>query len=97
MGVDSLIEELTNEIRNANKKGHKRFIKLKNAINEKYPHDASIRGAVDGLTYTIFKNAFELYYIGNNSSLFIELQGLLERFVVYKLCDFIVVNKDNKN
>ena len=94
MGVDSLIDEVTNEISNANKKGHKRFIKLKNAINEKYPNDASIRGAVDGLTYTIFKNAFELYYIGNNSALFIELQGLLERFAVDKMCEFIAVNKD---
>lgn len=49
---------------------------------------------MDGLVYTMFKSALELYYIKNNSALFVELHGLLERIAVDKMCDFISVNKE---
>ena len=41
-------------------------------------------------------SAFELYFIGNNSALFIELQGLLERFCIDRSADFIAVNDEAK-
>jgi hypothetical protein len=41
-------------------------------------------------------SVFELYFIGNNSALFIELQGILERFCINRSADFIAVNDEAK-
>ena len=68
--------------------------KLIDAIDKEYPKDTVKRGYVDGMGYFLFRNAFELYFIGNNAALFVELQGLLERLCIDEACKYIAVNDD---
>lgn len=96
-GLKSKLEEITKNIENSIESGRKRFQKLEKIIDENYGIRTPQRGAIDGLCYFLMDNAFELYFIGNNSALFIELQGLLERFCINKSADFIAINTDAKD
>jgi hypothetical protein len=95
-GLKSKLLEITKTIENSIKPGKKRFEKLEKIIDEQFGIDTPQRGALDGLCYFLMDSAFELYFIGNNSALFIELQGLLERFCIDRSADFIAVNDEAK-
>jgi len=95
-GLKSKLLEITDTIENSIKPGKKRFEKLESTIDEQFGTDTPQRGALDGLCYFLMDSAFELYFIGNNSALFIELQGLLERFCIDRSADFIAINNEAK-
>lgn len=97
LGIENRLKEVQESIINSIEPGKKRFVKLQKELDKKFPVNTAKRGAADGLTYFLFDSAFELYFIGNNSALFIELQGLLERFCLNKACDFIAVDDIAKN
>lgn len=91
-GIENRLKDVQETIINNIEPGKKRFQKLLTELDKKFPPKSVKRGAADGLTYFLFDSAFELYFIGNNSALFIELHGLLERFCLNKACDFIAVD-----
>lgn len=97
MGIENRLKEVQDAIVNSIEPGKKRFQKLQQELDRSFPPKSVKRGAADGLTYFLFDSAFELYFIGNNSALFIELQGLLERFCLNKACDFIAVDNVAKS
>lgn len=88
--------ELRQKLEKELKKGDKRYEKLINEIDKTYPPKSAKRGYFDGISSIVFDTAFELYFIGNNSALFIELQGLLERFCLNALIDLIPINEITK-
>src|SRR6218665_1567922 len=92
VGIEKRLAEVEETIINSIKPGKKRFAKLNIALDISFPPKSVKRGAADGLTYFLLDSAFELYFIGNNSALFIELQGILERFCLNKACDFIAAD-----
>ena len=92
VGIENRMLEVQNTIINSIEPGKKRFDKLKKELDKSFPPNSVKRGAADGLTYFLFDSEFELYFIGNNSALFIELQGLIERFCINKACEFIAVD-----
>ena len=94
IGIEHRLQDVAVNIQNNIEPGKKRFDELLIEIDKKWPPKTVIRGAADGLTYFLFDNIFELYYIGNNSALFIELQGLLESFCIDKSCEFLAVNEE---
>ena len=91
-GIQNRLKEVLETIEKSIEPGKKRFQNLQKQLDIVFPPKSVKRGAADGLTYFLFDSAFELYFIGNNSALFIELQGLLERFCLNKACDFIAVD-----
>lgn len=94
MGANLLISEVEDTIVNSIESGKKRMKKLKDAIEQEFPTGTVKRGYVDGMSYFLFRNAFELYFIGNYAALFVELQGLLERLCIDEACKYIAVNDD---
>ena len=96
-GIENRLKDVQETIINSIEPGKKRFEKLRKEIDKAFPPNSVKRGAAEGLTYFLFDSAFELYFIGNNSALFIELQGLLERFCINKACDFIAVDNIAKS
>lgn len=92
IGIENRLKEVQETIENSIAPGRKRFTELLKQLDARFPPDTPSRGSADGITYFLFDSAFELYFIGNNSALFIELQGLLERFCINKACDFIAVD-----
>lgn len=95
-GTAHKLTQVENNIVNSIEVGKKRFKKLLAQIDVSFPPETTIRGAVDGLTYYLFDNAFTLYFVGSNSALFVELQGLLERFCGNKVTEFLAVNDKSK-
>lgn len=93
-GVTGLIDEVTDTISNSIIKGKDKMKRLLGQIESDYPNGTSQRALIDGVTYHLFTNAFQLYFIGNNAALFVELQGLLERVCLDKICVFLSVGKD---
>lgn len=91
-GIENRLNEVQQTIINSIAPGKKRFEKLKKELDKSFPPNSVKRSAADGLIYFLFDSAFELFFIGNNSALFIELQGLLERFCLNKACEFIAVD-----
>lgn len=92
LGIEHRLQFLEEKIEKSIKKGKQRFANLLEAIDKEYPRKTPIRGSVDGFTAIIFDTAFELYFIGNNSALFVELQGIIERFCYNELCDVLPIN-----
>jgi hypothetical protein len=92
VGIQKRLQEVQETIENSIEPGKKRFIELEKQLDKTFPPNTPKRGAADGITYFLFDSAFELFFIGNNSALFIELQGLLERFCIDKACEFIAVD-----
>lgn len=92
VGIENRLKEVQETIENSIVSGKKRFVELQKQLDKKFPPNTALRGAADGVTYFLFDSAFELYFIGNNSALFIELQGLLERFCINKACEFLAVD-----
>lgn len=93
-GVVGLADEVTKTICNSITDGEKRIDKLLKAIEKDYPQGTTQRALMDGVAYHLFTNAFQLYFIGNNAALFVELQGLLERVCLNKICVLLSVGKD---
>ena len=89
LGIENRLAFLENKIEKGINSGKKRYKKLLKEIDNKYPPKSISRGLFDGITAVVFDTAFELYFIGNNSALFIELQGLLERFCFNALTDLL--------
>jgi hypothetical protein len=94
--VENRLIEIRKDLENQLKKGEKRYKKLMVEIDKKYPPKTPKRGSFDGISSIVFDTAFELYFIGNNSALIIELQGLLERFCLNALFDLLPINSDAK-
>lgn len=92
LGIENRLAFLERKIEKSINSGKKRFEKLLKEIDEKYPPKSVQRGSFDGITAIVFDTAFELYFIGNNSALFVELQGLIERFCFNALADLLPVN-----
>ena len=92
LGIENRLKEVQETIEKSIEPGRKRFLELLKQLDKKFPPNTQLRGSADGITYFLFDSTFELYFIGNNSALFIELQGLLERFCINKACDFIAVD-----
>src|SRR5690554_4170049 len=76
VGIENRLSEVQDTIIKSIEPGKKRFEKLQKELDKTFPPNSVKRGAADGLTYFLFDSALELYFIGNNSALFIELQGL---------------------
>ncbi|WP_291128523.1 hypothetical protein [Flavobacterium sp. UBA7682] len=91
-GIENRLKDVQDIIEKSIEPGKKRFQKLEKELDKVFPPKSVRRGSADGITYFLFDSAFELYFIGNNSALFIELQGLLERFCINKACDFLAVD-----
>ena len=93
-GVVGLVDDVTKTICNSITEGKIRMDKLLQAIEKDYPQRTPQRASIDGIAYNLFANAFQLYFIGNNAALFVELQGLLERVCLDKICTLLSVGKD---
>ena len=93
-GVIGLIGEVTDTISKSVVKGRQRMKKLLEQIDNEFPEGTTQRALFDGVTYHLFTNAYQLYYIGNNAALFVELQGILERVCINKICVLLSVGKD---
>jgi len=91
-GIENRLKDVQDIIEKSIEPGKKRFQKLEKELDKVFPPKSVKRGSADGITYFLFDSAFELYFIGNNSALFIELQGLLERFCINKASDFLAVD-----
>ena len=96
LNVEDRLFELQNKLQKELKKGDKRYNKLTTEIDKKFPPKTAKRGYFDGIASIVFDTAFELYFIGNNSALIIELQGLLERFCLNAIIDLIPINELTK-
>lgn len=92
IGIEKRLAEVQDTIVKSIEPGKKRFVKLLKELDKSFPPNSVKRGSADGITYFLLDSAFELYFIGNNSALFIELQGIIERFCLNKACDFIAVD-----
>lgn len=92
MGIENRLKEVQQAIENSIEPGKKRFQLLRQQLDLAFPPNSIKRGIADGLTFFFLDSAFELFFIGNNSALFIELHGLLERFCVHTACEFIAVD-----
>lgn len=92
VGIENRLTEVQDTIVKSIEPGKKRFENLRKELDKSFPPNSVKRGAADGLTYFLFDSAFELFFIGNNSALFIELHGLIERFCLNKACEFIAVD-----
>ena len=94
--IEDRLNYLSEKIKNNISSGEKRFSKLIDEINSRFPPKSAPRGAFDGITAVLFDTALELYFIGNNSALFVELQGILERFCFNELTDLLPVDEKSK-
>src|SRR5690606_40359244 len=91
IGIEKRLAEVQDTIVKSIEPGKKRFVKLLKELDKSFPPNSVKRGSADGITYFLLDSAFELYFIGNNSALFIVLQGIIERFCLNKACDFFAV------
>lgn len=96
LNVENRLIELQSKLEKELKKGDKRYKKLISEIDKNFPPKTPKRGFFDGIASIVFDTAFELYFIGNNSALIIELQGLLERFCLNAIIDLIPINEITK-
>jgi hypothetical protein len=96
LNVENRLIELQSKLEKELKKGDKRYKKLISEIDKIFPPKTQKRGFFDGIASIVFDTAFELYFIGNNSALIIELQGLLERFCLNAIIDLIPINEITK-
>lgn len=93
-GTELLLSTVESEISNSITIGSQKFKSFRERFNIEFPENTGLRGAAEGLIHTLFQNVFELFFIGNNSALFVELQGLLERVSIDQICSLLSVNKD---
>lgn len=92
-GTELLLNTVESEISNSIIIGSQKFKSFREKFNIEFPENTGLRGAAEGLIHTLFQNVFELLFIGNNSALFVELQGVLERVSIDQICSLLSVNK----
>ena len=92
-GTELLLNTVESEISNSIIIGSQKFKSFRERFNIEFPENTGLRGAAEGLIHTLFQNVFELLFIGNNSALCVELQGVLERVSIDQICYLLSVNK----
>jgi hypothetical protein len=95
MGTKKRLDFIQQNVYENIKSGEKRFENLYAAINENFSMSTADRGFVDAVLVTAFDTTLELLFLDKNSSLFVDLQGVLERFCLNALSDILPIDMKN--
>ena len=95
MGTKKRLDFIQQDIYKNIKSGEKRFDNLYAAIEINFPTPTADRGFVDAVLVTAFDTTLELLFLGKNTSFFLELQGVLERFCYRALKDILPIDMKN--
>lgn len=95
--IKNILNGISSKIEGNLNSGKTRFRKLEEAFEKESPKGTALRQASEELIYTLMENVFTLYFIGNNSAVFIELYGFLERFSITELPKLLAVNTGAAN
>jgi len=95
MGTKKRLDFIQQNIYHNIKSGEQRFENLYSAIEENFPMPTANRGFVDAVLVTAFDTTLELLFLGKNTSFFVELQGVLERFCYNALSDILPIDMKN--
>lgn len=95
MGSKKRLDFIQQDIYKNIKSGEQRFDDLYFAIEENFPMPTTDRGFVDAVLVAAFDTTLELLFLGKNTSFFVELQGVLERFCYNALRDILPIDMKN--
>lgn len=90
--TDSIAETIENNLA----AGRKRFNLLQSKFDEEFPEGSKLRGAGEALLWSMMESPLELYFIGNNSALILELHAFLERMAINELPKLLAVNEKSE-
>lgn len=81
----NVLNKISDTIEKNIETGRERFGGLRKAFEKEFNDSKAIKATAEALSWAVMNNALELYFIGDNSALFVELHGLLERFCLTEL------------
>lgn len=88
--IEKRLQHIEDNIsKNILQEGKVRFARLIAEIDRNFIPNTASRGYIDAFTALSFDNALELYFLGMNASLIVDLQGVLERFCFNALTDIL--------
>lgn len=85
MSIEDVLAELSSQIEQEIPKGTKRFARFAKQFNNRFCGDPGDYGCAAALAFSLLGAALQMYYVGHNASVFVELQGFVERFVLRDL------------
>jgi hypothetical protein len=83
--IENVLSEVSDYIQNNLPTGKKRFQRLESEFKKKFPENTALRGAAEALTWAMLSTPLALFFLGQNSAVFVELHGFLERYVLRDL------------
>ena len=83
--IESVLREISENIHASSSDGQKRFERLEVEFNRKFSEEASLRVVAETLTWAMLDVPLALFFLGQNSAVFVELHGFLERYVLRDL------------
>lgn len=85
MSIEDVLSELSSQIEQEIPKGTKRFARFAKQFNKRFGGDKGDYGCAAALSFALLGAALQMYYFGHNASVFVEIQGFVEHFVLHDL------------
>ena len=97
--IGSILKSISTTIEKSIDNGNKKFKNFEAEFNKEFPKGSSIRGLSEIFigALLLVSTSLELYFIGNNSALFVELHGLLERIALNDLPERLAKDEISKS
>lgn len=96
MPIEDVLAELSSQIEQEIPKGTKRFERFAKQFNKRFGGDkGDYYGRAAALAFALLGAALQMYYIGHNASVFVELYGFVERFVLRDLAWYLARDRNS--
>jgi len=83
--IENVLKEIAENIHNNLPEGQKRFKRLVTEFNKRFSEETFLRGAAEALIWAMLDIPLALFFTCQNSAMFVELHGFLERYVLRDL------------
>ncbi len=85
LNIENVLKIISEQIKKNIPHGDKRFRLFNQEFNKKFQKGSAQRGAAEALTWGILNVPLNLFFLGQNAAVLIELHGFLERFVLIEV------------
>ena len=91
--IESVLREISENIHTNLSDGQKRFERLEAEFNRKFSEEAFLKSAAEDLIWALLDVPLTLFFLGQNSAVFVELHGFLERYALRDLPSHLAKDK----
>jgi hypothetical protein len=91
--IKGVLREISENIHANLSDGQKRFEQLEAEFNKTFSEEASLKGAAEVLIWAMLDVPLALFFLGQNSAVFVELHGFLERYALRDLPSHLAKDK----